>query len=71
VSGQTSLRDNEQQWNFVPSKPWPRGSYRIIVQTSIEDLAGNNIGKPFEVDLFEGIQRRLSHGTVSLGFRVE
>ena len=71
VAGQASLAGNEQQWKFTPSKAWTRGSCRIVIQTSIEDLAGNNIGKPFEVDLLEGIQRRLSHETVSLDFRVE
>jgi hypothetical protein len=42
-----------------------------VVETSIEDVAGNNIGKPFEVDLFEGVQRRFSNSTVSLAFKVK
>jgi len=33
-------------------------------------LAGNNIGKPFEVDLFERVQRRLAQSTVKLPFDV-
>jgi hypothetical protein len=36
----------------------------------VEDLAGNNIGKPFEVDLFEGVERRLSMTTVKLSFEI-
>ena len=38
---------------------------------SIEDLAGNNVGKPFEVDLFEGIERRISSEVVSVPFEIE
>jgi hypothetical protein len=38
------------------------------VPTTLEDLAGNNIGKPFEVDLFEGVQKKLSTPTVTLPF---
>jgi hypothetical protein len=40
------------------------------VQTTIEDLAGNNIGKPFEVDLFDGVERQLTHSTVKLPFEI-
>jgi hypothetical protein len=39
---------------FVPGEPWKAGPYHLVVQNTIEDLAGNNIGKPFEVDLFDG-----------------
>jgi hypothetical protein len=41
-----------------------------VVQTTIEDLAGNNIGKPFDVDLFEGIARRLTTSFVKRTFEV-
>jgi hypothetical protein len=40
------------------------------VQTTIEDLAGNNIGKPFEVDTFEGVERRITNQTVSVPFEI-
>ena len=43
----------------------------MAVATHIEDLAGNNIGKPFEVDLFEGVQRRLTNAVVKLPFVVK
>ena len=71
LMGEASLSDSERQWSFVPAKAWSAGSYRVVVQTAIEDLAGNNIGKPFEVDLFEGVQRRISNATVSLAFDVK
>ncbi|MCI0391603.1 MAG: Ig-like domain-containing protein [Acidobacteria bacterium] len=70
VEGETALEDQERRWVFTPSKPWRPGSYKLVVQTTIEDLAGNNIGKPFDVDLFEGVQRRLSTSTVQLPFEV-
>ena len=43
----------------------------MLVQTTIEDMAGNNIGKAFEVDLFDGIQRRLTNSTVRLPFEIK
>jgi len=70
VDGKAALEDQERRWTFIPNRPWPRGSFTLVVQTTIEDLAGNNIGKPFEVDLFEGVQRRLTNSTVKLPFVV-
>ena len=68
IEGQTALEDQERRWTFVPLRAWRRGSYQILIQTTIEDLAGNNIGKPFEIDLFEGVQRRLNNQSVKLSF---
>jgi hypothetical protein len=70
VPGKTVLDDQEHRWIFVPSGPWRRGSYNLVVQRTIEDLAGNNIGKPFEVDLFEGVERQLTNSSVKLTFEV-
>ena len=70
VDGKAALEDQERRWTFIPSGPWLGGSFTLVVQTTIEDLAGNNIGKPFEVDLFEGVQRRLTNSTVKLPFEV-
>jgi hypothetical protein len=53
VEGTVELTDNERCWSFVPAAPWPGGRLQIVVPTAIEDLAGNNIGKLFDVDLFE------------------
>ncbi len=70
VSGGIALADQERRWTFVPARAWRRGSHKLIVQTTLEDLAGNNIGKPFEVDLFEGVQRQLATSIVQLPFEV-
>jgi len=71
VRGQTSLAEGERQWSFVPETRWTLGMYRIVVDTALEDLAGNNIGKPFEVDLFEGIERTLRKKSVSIDFEIK
>ena len=70
VEGAPALDDEEQRWRFTPASPWRRGSFRLSVQTTIEDLAGNNIGKAFEVDLVESTQRHLTNSTVNLSFDV-
>ena len=70
VGGSKSLRENESVWQFVPDEPWQAGGYLLHVQSTIEDLAGNNIGKPFEVDLEEGA-RREAPKTIRLAFEVK
>jgi hypothetical protein len=65
-----TLTDHERELRLTPDQPWQRGPHRIVVQNTLEDLAGNNVGKPFEVDLFEGVQRRLTSATVELPFEV-
>ena len=51
VSGQAALNDNGTLWSITPDKPWPPGPHRLVIQPELEDLAGNSVGKPFEVDL--------------------
>lgn len=57
LNGKARLEEAERVWVFEPSDEWRRGKYYLAVQNTIEDLAGNNIGKPFEVDLFEEVKR--------------
>jgi hypothetical protein len=71
LEGKVSLEDQERRWTFTPDNVWRRGRYQLIIQTTLEDLAGNNIGKPFEVDLFEGPERRLSATNVKLSFEIQ
>jgi len=70
VPGGTALREDERGWTFSPARPWQPGPYRMLVQTTIEDLAGNNIGKTFEVDVFDGVDRQFTNTTVKLSFDV-
>jgi hypothetical protein len=70
LEGEISLHDGERQWSFRPGKPWRSGSHSLVIQTTIEDLAGNNIGKPFDVDLFERVEKRVVSRTVEVAFEV-
>jgi hypothetical protein len=66
--GRVELASEERQWLFIPDSPWEAGSHQLLIGGTLEDLAGNNPGKPFEVDLFEGVQRRLTNETIRLPF---
>ncbi len=70
VRGTSQTANSETGWQFTPEADWPAGSYRLMVDTTLEDLAGNNIGRPFEVDVFHPVQRRVEAKTVAVPFEV-
>lgn len=51
VEGQFTIAQNETAWSFTPAQPWGAGAYRLAIGTVLEDLAGNSVAKPFEVDV--------------------
>jgi hypothetical protein len=71
VAGNVTLQNQEQRWSFVPEKAWSSGTYQLQALTTIEDLAGNNIGKAFEVDIFEGVEKRIKNEAVSIPFEIK
>ncbi len=70
IEGTVTLESQERVWVFTPTQAWRSGKYDLVIQTTLEDLAGNNIGKPFDVDIFEGIDRYLRTPTVRLPFDI-
>ncbi len=71
VEGTSTLSNHETRWTFTPRESWTIGQHHLQVPNTIEDLAGNNIGKTFEVDLREGTQRRFTNQVVKLSFEVK
>jgi hypothetical protein len=70
VAGAIRISDEETRWHFTPEGPWAAGSYDLVAETTLEDLAGNSIGRPFEVDIFHPLERRTQTKTVKVSFQV-
>ena len=70
VTGKVSVERDETQWRFTPDHPWPAGTYTIVIRTTLEDLAGNHINRPFDVDTFDPITRTVATETVTLPLRI-
>ena len=51
VEGAVELAQGESVWRFTPAEPWRRATHELRVDPLLEDLAGNSIARPFEVDL--------------------
>ena len=69
VPGTVSIGHDEMEWRFIPRDRWEAGSYRVVVDTAIEDLAGNHIGQPFDIDVFEHVTEHIATKTISLPFQ--
>lgn len=71
VTGKVDIRDQETRWQFTPETVWAAGDYRLVIETTLEDRAGNSVGRPFEVDLVEPVTRTVVGETVNLPFSVK
>jgi hypothetical protein len=70
VPGRVSIYDEERRWEFRPNAPWKTGRYQFVIDTALEDLAGNRIGKPFEVDEFSEVEKTTETEPARLPFEV-
>ncbi len=71
VAGTIRTGNAEACWQFTPQRPWASGHYQLVAETTLEDLAGNSIGRPFEVDEFQAVQERIETKTISIPFEVK
>jgi len=70
VAGELSIANKETQWKFTPASSWKAGQFNLVVDAALEDLAGNSIGRPFEVDVFHPIQAATKAKTIEIPFEV-
>ena len=53
IDGDVKIEASESRWSFTPRTAWTRGTYQLTALAMLEDLAGNRIGRAFEVDTFD------------------
>ena len=70
VAGPVEIDRQETRWRFTPRQHWQPGQYFLRVETILEDLAGNSIGRAFDVDVFERVEDRIRRETISLPFEL-
>jgi hypothetical protein len=66
VAGKVEIAANETRWEFTPDTPWLDGGYELLVDADLEDLAGNSILRPFEVDIQRDTPLRPEPKTIRL-----
>ena len=53
IGGDISVGTGELTWSFTPREFWKAGTHHLVAFGMLEDLAGNRIGRAFEVDQFD------------------
>jgi hypothetical protein len=71
LEGRVAVADDERSWSFTPARPWAAGRHALLADRSLEDLAGNGIGRPFEVDVFRKVEELVTPEIVEVPFAVE
>ncbi len=68
VEGEVRVDAAETRWTFTPRQPWSAGRYELVALSILEDPAGNQIGRAFEVDNFEAVDKSPDPKTISIPF---
>jgi hypothetical protein len=70
VPGTLTVGGGERVITFAPREPWRRGEYKLVTDTRLEDVCGNRVGEPFEVDVFKPVTRTIETKTIERSFTV-
>ena len=71
VAGDIAVDQAETRWTFTPQDPWRAGAYQLLALDILEDLAGNQIGRAFEVDNFDTVDKGPNPQTITIPFSVK
>jgi hypothetical protein len=70
VTGDVQTDAGETRWRFSPAAPWRAGAYQLHASSILEDVAGNRIGRPFEVEKLAAGRLRSEARSAALPFVV-
>jgi hypothetical protein len=70
IDGDVKIDAAESRWSFTPAAAWRQGSYQLTALAMLEDLAGNRIGRAFEVDTFNRADSSPEPERTNLPFQV-
>ena len=70
VDGEVEIGNWETRWTLTPSRPWAAGAYALVALSIVEDLAGNKIGRPFEIDVFEQVDTTTDAERFTIPFEI-
>ena len=71
VNGDIAVATKSAAGTFTPDQPWAAGKHELVIDTAFEDSAGNNLARPFEVDVFERVDKQAGPEFVRLPFTIK
>lgn len=51
IKGNFEIFNRDKSCRFIPRSKWKPGNYSIRIESRLEDLAGNNLNRPFDRDI--------------------
>jgi hypothetical protein len=57
VDGDVRTEQGETRWVFTPDAPWRAGTYELLALAILEDPSGNRIGRAFEIENRESVDK--------------
>ena len=70
VPGEVKIINWETRFLLKPDNVWNPGNYSVVVNSRLEDLAGNRVGKVFDAETIEDIKKREGRSEVEIKFKV-
>ena len=64
------LEHDETRAVFHPTMPWGPGRYSLHAEDILEDIAGNRIGRPFDIDAKDPAQKAMVASAADLAFEI-
>jgi hypothetical protein len=71
VDGEIAIEQAETRWAFTPREQWRSGTYQLVALDILEDVAGNQIGRAFEVDNFDTVDKSPDPQTIRIPFSID
>jgi hypothetical protein len=70
LAGMVRLERAETRFVFAPADPWTSGRYTLRADPVLEDIAGNRLGRPFDIDRRAPGQRDAEARGAELAFEI-
>ena len=64
-----TLPAGERSWELTPNASWRDAPHRLVVDTTLEDLAGNSVARVFDRDIDDPAHTPIAEREVAVEFR--
>lgn len=71
LEGEVIVGPEELSWQFTPDQPWKAGTHNLSAMAMLEDLAGNRIGRAFDVAQFNRLDKSVELEKTLMGFQIK
>ncbi|NAS13662.1 hypothetical protein [Poritiphilus flavus] len=71
IEGELDLISKEKGIKIIPVNNWKKGKYKLLINSRLEDLSGNNLNRLFDRDVDETVSDPSPEKVHKISFRIE